>query len=140
MQKLNTHSKIKNKLSSKQVKTIAGKIVSKQGCVSTVDLLVEIGWLNQKNLVAWKTGKIPYLEAIVTANLKKISSVMKELMSWAAHSKLKASITDYKYKNIRLRFSKSGNADIETAYSTYYVLLKQKVKEGVKKQPHNETL
>lgn len=129
LKKLDINAKEKNKPLSKQVGTVAGKIVSKQGYVSAIDLFLAIGWLNQKNLTDWKTGKIPYLEVVITANLKKISSVMKEFIAWADHSKLKASTTDYKHKNVKLIFSRSGNFRIEAAYRTHYVLLNPKAKE-----------
>jgi hypothetical protein len=109
---------------------VAGNVVSKKGYVSAIDLFLGIGWLTQDKLSDWRKGKIPYLERVVTANLKKISRAMKEFRSWATHSKLKASITIYKHKSCRLRFSKSGNPNIETAYSTHYVLLKSNEKEN----------
>ena len=49
---------------------------------------------------------------------------MKEFKACAVHSKLKASFTDYKYKKQKLQFSKTGELNIETAYSTHYVLIK----------------
>jgi len=94
---------------SQKVATTAGLVVSKQGYVSAVDLFIGLGWLNQANLLDWKKGKIPYLERVVTANLKKISRAMKEFRTWATHAKLKKSITIYKHKSHKLRFSKSGN-------------------------------
>lgn len=114
----------KKKPLSNQVATVAGSFVSKKRYVSAIDLFLGIGWLTQDKLTDWKTGKIPYLERVITANLKKISRVMKEFRTWASHAKLKASITVYKHKGCRLRFSKSGNQNIETAYSTHYILLK----------------
>ena len=120
------HLKPRKKPLSKQVATVAGHIVSQKGVVSVIDVLLAISWLSQKNLDAWKTGKIPYLEAVITANLKKISSTMKEFIAWGEHSKLKASTTVYKHKNVKLRFSKSGSNTIEAAYCTHYVLLKWK--------------
>ena len=120
----------KKKSLSKQVTTVAGNVVSKKGYVSAIELFLEIGWLTQDKLSDWKTGKIPYLELVVAANLKKLSRTMKEFRSWASHAKLKTSITTYKHKSCRLRFSKSGNPNIETAYSTHYVLLKSNEKEN----------
>jgi hypothetical protein len=88
-----------------------------------IDLMLGLDWLTPDKLNDWKKGKVPYLERIITTNLKKISRAMKEFKSWAVHSKLKASNTVYKHKNYRLRFSKTGQLNIETAYSTHYVLL-----------------
>ena len=120
-----TTVKMKKSL-SKKVATVAGNTVSRQSYVSAIDLFLGIGWLNQTNLLDWKKGKIPYLEQVATANLKKISRIMKEFRLWANHAKLKKSITVYKHKNYKLRFSKSGNPNIETAYSTHFILLKSK--------------
>jgi hypothetical protein len=114
----------KKKTLSQKVATAAGNAVSKQGYVSAIDLFLEIGWLNQTNVLDWKRGKIPYLERVVTANLKKISRAMKEFRLWATHAKLKKSITVYKHKSYKLRFSKSGNPNVETAYSTHFLLVK----------------
>ena len=115
-------------MSKINIPSIAGKIVSEKGFVSAIDLFLAIGWLTQNKLTEWKAGKVPYLERVVEANLHKLSAAMKEFRAWAIHSKLKPSITVYKHKSCQLRFSKSGNPNIEIAYSTHYVLQKiQKV-------------
>ena len=122
----------KKKSLSQKVATVAGNVVSKQGYVSAIDLLLGLGWLNQDTLLDWKRGKIPYLERVVTANLKKISKAMKEFSLCATHAKLKKSITVYKHKNYKLRFSKSGNPNIETAYSMHFVLVKSNKNDNLK--------
>ena len=111
------------------VATVAGNVVCKKGHVSAIDLFLELGWLTQDKLADWKTGRISYLESVVTANLNKLSRTMKEFKAWAIHSKLKASIMVYKHKNYRLRFSKSDNPNIENAYSIRYSLLKSNKNE-----------
>jgi hypothetical protein len=130
--------KIKKKINfSQRIITVAGNVVSKKGYVSVIDLFLSIGWLTPDKLADWKMGKTSYLEQIITANLSKISKAMKEFQSWAAHSKLKARNTVYKHKSSKLRFSKTGELNIETAYSTHYVLLKP-VKERV--SPETEAI
>ncbi len=120
-----TKSSKKGKKSfSHPIANAAGKVVDKKGYVSTIDLFLELGWLTSHKLTDWKMGRIPYLERVITANLKKISRAMKELKSWATHSNLKRSMTGYKHKGQLLRFSKSGNSHIENAYRTHYVLPK----------------
>lgn len=114
----------KKKNLSHKIPNLAGSIISKKGYVSTIDLFLEMGWLKQDNLNDWKRGKISYLERVITANLNKISKAMKELKSWAIHSKLKPSLTVYKHKSHKLRFSKTGQLNIEAAYSTHYILIK----------------
>jgi len=114
----------KKKLFSQRIATIAGEVVSMKSYVSTIDLMLKLNWLTANQLNNWMQGKVPYLELVISANLGKISTVMKDLKSWALYSKLKPSITIYKHKNYKLRFSKTGHPNIETAYSTHYVLLK----------------
>lgn len=127
---------------SQRVATLAGNIVSQKGYVSVIDLFVEIGWLTPSQVTDWKMGKVPYLERIITANLSKISKTMKEFRSWALHSKLKPSLTVYKHKSCKLRFSKTGEPNIETAYSTHYELQKSVKKEAalneLKASPSNK--
>jgi len=123
-QKNSTKKTKKNKKISQLIAIAAGDVISKKGYVSVIDLFLRIGWLTSDNVVDWKSGKIPYLKRVITANLSKISRTMKEFKSWAIHSKLKASFTNYKHKSHKLRFSKTGELNIEIAYSTHYVLVK----------------
>ncbi len=106
---------------SQAVATVAGNAVSLKGYVSVIDVMVGLNWLSIDNLNHWKRGRVPYLERVIMANLTKISRTMKEFKAWAVHSKLKSSLTVYKHKSYRLRFSKSGHLNIETAYGTHYI-------------------
>ncbi len=125
----NKMQKLKKKnLFSQRIATIAGEILSIKSYVSVIDLMLGLNWLTPNQLNNWKKGKVPYLELVITVNLGKISNAMKDFKSWALYSKLKPSITVYKHKNYKLRFSKTGNPNIETAYSTHYVLLKSQKK------------
>lgn len=114
---------------SPNIAKIAGEAISKKGYVSAIDLLLGIGWLTNEKVTDWKMGRVSYLERIINANLNKISKTMKEFRAWAVHSNLKPSITVYKHKSCSLRFSKSGNPNIEKAYSTHFVLQKPKKEE-----------
>ena len=76
-------------------------------------------------------GKVRYLEAVCTCNLKKLSFIMKQIRSYAKKTNLKPSFCYYKRWGVKkkhghkpvipLRFSKSGNTEIEKAYATHYV-------------------
>ena len=123
----------KKQNASQKIATLAGNIVSEKSYVSIIDLFMAMGWLKPDKLNDWKLGKISYLERVITANLSKISRKMKEFKSWAIHSKLKARITIYKHKSHRLRFSKTGDLNIETAYSTHYLLIRPEKKRQVSK-------
>ena len=45
--------------------------------VTAIDVLVGLGWLEPRRVDDWRQGQIPYLEAVVTASLGKISTAMK---------------------------------------------------------------
>ncbi|MCK4258839.1 MAG: hypothetical protein KAX49_07665 [Halanaerobiales bacterium] len=114
----------------KKVRETAGALVSENGYVSAVDLLIKMNRLSQKNYEDWRHGRIPYLERVCEGNLSKLTVIMKELKKFAKDSKLNPSLKVYKKwgkgKKINLRFSKSGNQKIEESYSTNYYLPSKK--------------
>src|SRR5487761_138389 len=92
--------------------------------VSAIDVLQGIGWLQQSGLEAWRRGQVPYLERSISANLHKISTAMKIFRSWAQGRGLKPSETAYIARTRdrrRLRFTKSGDENIERAYRTHWI-------------------
>lgn len=92
--------------------------------VTAVDVLVGIGWLSPPAVDHWRQGRVEYLEREVQANLHKISTAMSLLRRWAERRDLQPSETAYvaRTRDRRpLRFSPSGNPDIERAYRTHWV-------------------
>jgi hypothetical protein len=92
--------------------------------VTAIDVLLGLGWLPASSEQAWRKGRIPYLEAAVTANLTKISKAMRYFRRWAQRRGLKPSETAYVRRSPgrpALRFSKSGKPSIERAYRTHWV-------------------
>ena len=92
--------------------------------VTAIDVLVGVGWLEPRRVDEWRQGRVPYLEAVVTASLGKISTAMKVFRNWAQARGLKPSETAYlaRTRDRRpLRFSKSGDEWIERAYRTHWV-------------------
>jgi hypothetical protein len=81
----------------------------------------------------WRVGRVSFLEAVCTVNLRKLSFIMHQMRVFAIKSGLKPSFCYYKRwavkkKNgqghkpvIPLRFSKSGDPDIEKWYATHFV-------------------
>lgn len=114
---------------------IVGKVHSslyhqlqKSGFAAPVQVLLDLGILSKEDYERWRFVKVDYLERVCKVNLSKLSFVMREIRSYAAKNNLKASWTFYKQwgqKNLahatQLRFSKSGNEDIEKAYATHYI-------------------
>jgi len=105
----------------------------KRGYATPVDVLMDIGVLTKEKHDAWRFGRVSFLEAVCTANLHKLSFIMKEVRAYAKKSGLHASFCYYKRWGVKkkggqghkpvipLRFSKSGNAEIEKQYATHYV-------------------
>ena len=109
----------------KKVKGIAHSLIYEKGYVSSVDVLMRLDYLSKGDYEAWRFGKISYLEKACQVNLSKLSLINKTIRKIANDLDLKKSWTEYnqygKSENRRLRFSKSGNKDIEVAYATHYV-------------------
>lgn len=92
--------------------------------VTSIDVLVGIGWLDPGAAARWRRGQIDYLEREVRTSLPRISEAMRLFRSWAAAKGLFASQTDYVARTPQrqtLRFSRSGNPSIEEQYRTHWV-------------------
>ena len=94
---------------------------------------MEIGVLPKQKYEDWRFGRVDYLERVCTVNLRKLSFIMHQMRVYAQKTGLKPSFCCYKQwsvpkKNgqghkpvIPLRFSKSGDAEIERQYATHFV-------------------
>ncbi|MCK1477302.1 hypothetical protein IVB27_21470 [Bradyrhizobium sp. 197] len=92
--------------------------------VSSIDILLEIGWLDPEAVERWRRGQIGCLEEVVRTNPPRISEAMRLFRSWAVAKGLSASETVYVARTVgrqRLRFSRSGNPAIEASYRTHWV-------------------
>ena len=98
-----------------------------KGFATPVDVLMDIGVLTKENYEKWRFGKVSYLEQVCTINLKKLSTIMHEIRSYALKNNLKPSWTYYSKwgvkngKRPKLRFFKSGEEKIEESYATHYL-------------------
>ena len=123
---------------------LAGKVHSavylqcrSRGFAAPVDVLMEVGCLSKQDYENWRYGRVDYLERVCKANLSKLSLVMREMRSYAAKAGLKPSFCYYKRWGIKkkngqgrkpvipLRFSKSGDPEIERQYATHFVDVKR---------------
>jgi hypothetical protein len=92
--------------------------------VTAIDVLVGVGWLEPHRVDEWRQGRVDYLERVTVANLGRISTAMRSFRGWAEARGLKPSETAYvaRSRDRRpLRFSKSGNPEIERVYRTHWV-------------------
>lgn len=93
--------------------------------VAPVEVMIRTGRLQRADYQSWRQGKLPYLERGVAGSLEKLSRVLRILAFHAESSGLRRSRTDYrrwgKGPSARLRFSRSGEAALEEAWSTCFV-------------------
>ena len=108
-----------------KIKLIGKEIIEEKGYLTSIDVLLKLDYLSEKDYENWRFGKVEYLEKVCSVNLKKLSTINKTIKEISGQWNLKKSWTGYnkygKGKKIRLRFSKSGNEQIEEAYATHYI-------------------
>ena len=108
-----------------KVISICNQCIAQKQYVSAIDLLLGLGYLSPTILEDWRRGRIPYLEQRLQANLGKLSFAMQAFRQWALKNGLLPRETAYVQKatshTIHLRFSKSGDDNIEKMYRTHYI-------------------
>lgn len=107
------------------IRKIISELSNQKGYIGSVDVLIKLNYLSQKDYDDWRAGKIEYLEKVCKTNLHKLSTINRIIRQISNQMNLKPSWTSYnkygKGPKQKLRFSKSGNEIIENAYSTHFV-------------------
>ena len=97
-----------------------------------IDVFVGLGYLNAKDVESWRMKRIPYLEKCMSVNLSKVSFIVKTVRQNCINGKLKPSFTGYKSwgkgAKVNLKFSKSGQPNIEQTYATHYLKIAKPAK------------
>jgi hypothetical protein len=108
----------------KKLTNITSALLREKGYISLVDVFIGLGYLSEKDVEEWRMKRIPYLEKCIGVNLSKASYIVKTVRSNCIKGKLRESYTSYKSwgkgKKSALRFSKSGQSNIEVAYATHF--------------------
>jgi len=116
-----------------KVNTAIYTLLKEKGFVASVDVLRAVGVLSNADYERWRRGEVDYLERVCKINLSKLSKIHAEIRTYAKRNNLKVSWTFYnQWKNgkskgkatnkaRKLRFSKSGNENIENQYATHYI-------------------
>lgn len=101
------------------------QLIWEKGYASPLDLFLKMEKISPKLVEEWRFGRVPFLERALHGNLGQFSFIMKEFQKTAREMNLKESYTTYmswgKGKKRLLRFSKSGDYQVERHYSTHYV-------------------
>ena len=102
-----------------------GKILARADVVAPADILIEMGNLSKKNYEAWRKGQIPYLERAFEGSLSKANRILRIIGFHTHDLNMVPRQTAYHQwgneTNRILRFSKSGDPNIEKAYSRHYI-------------------
>ena len=100
-------------------------LLKEKGYISMIDVFVGLGYLTEKDIEAWRMKHVPYLEKYIKVNLGRASFIVKTVRSNCINGKLKASYTGYKSwgkgPKVALRFSKTGQPNIEEEYATHFI-------------------
>jgi hypothetical protein len=114
-----------NKELEKKTTSILTSLIYEKGYICSIDVLVRLDYLTKKDYQDWQFGRIPYLEKVCKANLKKLSLINRLIRKFAEQRQLKKSLTDYNQKATkekrRLIFSKSADPNIEALYATHFI-------------------
>jgi len=116
-------------LNRKQLQTnlssVTSELLKEKGYISFVDVFMKLGYLDPKEYEDWRTKRVPYLEQVIKINPGKINFIMKTVRRNSLNGNLTPSWTGYKSwgkgKKIELRFSKTGDQNIEKTYATHFV-------------------
>ncbi len=107
-----------------RVARAAAAALDAQEYVSPIDVLLHLGWLAQARLDEWRHGRLPFLEAGIQVSPSKLAHAMRLLREWAAAAALTPSDADYVSRSVArtpLRFSESGDAELERSYRTHWL-------------------
>ncbi len=109
---------------------VTGPLLKKKGYISYVDVFMKLGYLSEKDYEDWRRKRVPYLEKVIKINLMRINFIMKSIEKFSVKGKLKPSWTSYKSwgkgRKLNLRFSKTGEENIERLYATHFVKREKK--------------
>jgi hypothetical protein len=98
--------------------------LAERQAVSTLDVLVALGWLAPSHVAAWRQGRIETLEEALSVSPAKLSAAVRALERWARRCGLAASETAYVARTAdrrTLRFSENGDPAVERAYRTHWL-------------------
>ncbi len=109
----------------KKIRQAVHQLVMDKNQVSPLDLLLHLEKLTPKLVEEWRFRRVPYLERVTNGGLGQLSFIMKVLRQTAREMELKESYSAYvswgKGPKKPLRFSKSGDPNVERGYSMHYL-------------------
>ena len=108
----------------KVVRAVA-RVLSRSDVVAPVEVIMEMGNLSKKNHDDWRHGRVPYLERVFEGNLSKANRILRIIGFHAHDLNMAPRQTIYhqwgKGRKRLLRFSKSGDDNVEASYSRHFL-------------------
>ena len=116
---------LKRKDLIKQMNEASSVVLREKGYIGFVDVLIQMGKVTKEDYEAWRMGKVHCLEEVISVNLAKVNHMLRTFQRNCRKGNLRPSRTAYgswgKGPKRPLRFSKSGDPNIEEAYSTHFL-------------------
>jgi hypothetical protein len=107
-----------------RIERAVASILETSKMVTPIDVLVGMQLLTSDDVEDWRHGRVAYLESVINCNLTRLSRVLRILRVHVHDLNLVPSTTDYrrlgKGPKHRLRFTKTGDVKLETAYATHF--------------------
>jgi hypothetical protein len=124
----------KDKLYPAVARAIAD-LMKTEDAVTPIGVMMQMQRVSKEAYEDWRFGRVPYLERVFLGSLGKANRILRILKLHAESLHLVPSPTVYRRwgkgkKHLTLRFSKSGEPNLEKAYSTHYL-----IKSRIKKKP-----
>jgi len=144
MKKLTIANYQKDKLYPAVARAMAD-ILKTESVVAPVDVLLRMQRITKSQVEDWRFKRIAYLERVTIGGLGKMYRILRILELHARSLHLEPSQTVYHKwgkggKRIVLRFSKSGDRNLEKAYSRHYLAKAERPTDAPRLHPETESL
>jgi hypothetical protein len=108
----------------RRVVTAAAAALARSRSVSSVDVLVGIGWLPPTFVEEWRRGRVDHLERRAAVPPDRLAAALEIFRGWAERNGLTPSEAAYlaATRDQRpLRFTSTGDEAVERAYRTHWM-------------------
>jgi len=114
-----------------RVERIADEALADQRYVTSIDVLVGLGWLAQPNVDRWQRGRITSLDLCVGVDDTKTATALDALRGWAQGRGLQPWDTDYG----DLQFTAANDPAVERTFRTRWAAADQPAPELPRQRP-----
>jgi hypothetical protein len=107
-----------------RVVAVAEKVLAAQKYITPLDVALGIGWLHQRNVDAWRQGRVDSLDEILPIDPDREAEFLEHLADWATAKGLRPQQADYlaATRDRRpLRFSAASEGALDAAWRAHWV-------------------